>query len=934
MQQKNTFSVKFFAPGREWLLAHYCIFNLISTAEGCLIDGREQRRGLVPVRTPQAMTTKEDYRMILDLAGQQRTFVSVKEAATCFGASTFAQMPYSTRVFAENLLRRQSPYATSAMFEAVVSRRHDTDFPFFPGRVVLQDLTGTPALVDLAGLRDAVAEEGGNPRDVNPLVPTQLVVDHSLTLELAGTERDARQRNMAFEQRRNAERFEFLAWCKRAFSNLDVLMPGNGIIHQINLERLSPVVQVQDRVAFPDTLVGADSHTPMINALGVLGWGVGGIEAESVMLGKAIWMRLPQIIGVELRGSVQPGVLATDLVLALTEFLRANEVVGAILEFHGEAIKSLPLADRATISNMTPEFGATASLFAIDQQTLDFLRLTGRSPAQIALVEAYARAQGLWADLLTEVEYDRRLSYDLSTVGRALAGPASPHQRIPLASLNAKGITHGSPAGTSTEVARATSSPGLPDGAVVIAAIASCTNTSNPRSMIAAGLLARNAVARGLVRKPWVKTSMTPGSQVVERYLQSAGLLGPLQALGFGIAGFACATCNGMSGPLPKEIEAEILARDLHTVAVISGNRNFKGRVHPRIKGAFLASPPLVVAYAITGSMRIDIENAPLAFDANDHPVLLKDLWPDDAEIDAVLAEHVRGEQYSRVYDAMFASDDQADDYIDVPARFPWQEDSTYIRRPPYWEPAFTAPSSYQQMRALAVFGDNVTTDDLSPSGTILPESAAGQYLIGRAVPPADFNSYGTRRGDHLVTIRATLANNRLRNEMTSGIEGSFTRLEPEGSVLPLFEAAERYLARGQELIIVAGRNYGSGSSRDWAAKGVRLLGVRAVVCETFECIHRSNLVGMGVLPLEFESGTTRNTLSLDGSELYSLQLPGGTPARGAAATLLIERRSGQTLRVPVWCRINTQEEVQIFAAGGLLPRLRDEFLQRPSGAR
>ncbi|WP_375508308.1 aconitate hydratase AcnA [uncultured Caballeronia sp.] len=860
------------------------------------------------------------------LPSQTVDFVRVVDATQSLDAAQFARLPYCVRVFAENIVRRQPGPEARTYLSALAARRHDVDFPYYPSRVVLQDLLGTPALVDLAGMRDAVAEAGGDPSAINPVVPTHLVVDHSLNVEVAGTDPEAMAKNMAIERSKNAERFEFLAWCKQAFSNLDVLMPGNGILHQVNIEHLSPVIQVKDGVAFPDTLVGTDSHTTMINALGVLGWGVGGIEAESVMLGRAVWLRLPTIVGVELKGFRQPGITATDLVLAITEFLRKQKVVGTIIEFYGDGARAMTLSDRATISNMAPEFGATAALFAIDEKTLDFLRLTGRTEAQISLTEAYAKAQGLWADAFAHAEYDRVLSFDLSTVGRALAGPANPHDRVPLSSLISKGIAR--PAEAVAEQPDPASPVKLYDGAVVIAAITSCTNTSNPRNMIAAGLVARRAVELGLERKPWVKTSLAPGSKPVESYLREARLMEPLEALGFGIIGFGCTSCNGMSGPLSKKIEADIVSRDVHAVAVLSGNRNFNGRIHPRVKEAFLASPPLVVAYAIAGTIHVDIENGVLGTDKTGAPVYLKDLWPSDEEIDTLLKASVHGEQYLKIYTEMFRKSERVHGQAAVPARFPWREDSNYICRPPYWQPDLISAARFADMRAIGVFGDNVTTDDLSPSGAILPESAAGEYLIEHGVEPAEFNSYGTRRGDHRVAIRATFANNRLHNEMANGQEGSLTRLEPEGRIMRLFDAAELYLSRGQELIVIAGKNYGSGSSRDWAAKGVRLIGVRAVVCENFERIHRSNLVGMGVLPLEFAEGTDRLTLQLDGSEIYSVEGLGGDVSSGVTLGLKIRRKNGDVVTVPVKCRIDTEEEAEIFNAGGLLPRISDEMLE------
>ena len=858
-------------------------------------------------------------------------FVSVRDATGAIDDAQFAKMPYSVRVFAENIVRKQTAAESFAYLQALAQRRHDVDFPYYPARVVLQDLLGTPALVDLAGMRDAVAEAGGDPSAINPVVPTHLVVDHSLNVEVAGTDPEAMAKNMAIEKDKNAERFEFLAWCKRAFTNLDVLMPGNGILHQVNIEHLSPVIQVKDGVAFPDTLVGTDSHTTMINALGVLGWGVGGIEAESVMLGRAVWLRLPTIVGVELKGFRQRGVTATDLVLAITEFLRQQNVVGTIIEFYGEGARAMTLSDRATISNMAPEFGATAALFAIDQKTLDFLRLTGRTEAQISLTEAYARAQGLWAGDFADVEYDRVLSFDLSSAGRALAGPANPHDRVPLSSLIAKGIARPRIA-AAPEAKTGDCAPfKLEDGAVVIAAITSCTNTSNPRNMIAAGLLARKAVELGLERKPWVKTSLAPGSKPVERYLRAANLMTPLETLGFGIIGFGCTSCNGMSGPLPGDIEADIVSRDVRAVAVLSGNRNFNGRIHPRVKETFLASPPLVVAYAIAGTIHVDIEEGVLGVDKCGVSVYLKDLWPSDEEVDALLKESIGGDQYLEIYTEMFRKSDLVEGPGRVPAQFPWREDSNYIRRPPYWQSELTSAARFADMRAIGVFGDNVTTDDLSPSGAILPESAAGEYLIQHGVQPAEFNSYGTRRGDHRVAIRATFANNRLHNEMAGGKEGSLTRIEPEGTIMRLFDAAEIYVSRGQELIVVAGKNYGSGSSRDWAAKGVRLIGVRAVVCENFERIHRSNLVGMGVLPLEFIAGHDRLTLALDGSEVYAIDGVEENVSPDAMLTLKVTRKNGEVMTVPVKCRIDTEEEADIFNAGGLLPRISGEMLEATS---
>ncbi|MDC6133935.1 Fe/S-dependent 2-methylisocitrate dehydratase AcnD, partial [Burkholderia gladioli] len=749
------------------------------------------------------------------------------------------------------------------------------------------DILGQTALVDLAGLRDAIADGGGDPAKVNPVVPVQLIVDHSLAVECGGFDPDAFAKNRAIEDRRNEDRFHFIEWTKTAFENVDVIPPGNGIMHQINLEKMSPVIGTQDGVAYPDTCVGTDSHTPHVDALGVIAIGVGGLEAENVMLGRASWMRLPDIVGVELTGQRQPGITATDIVLALTEFLRKQKVVGAYLEFRGAGAASLTLGDRATISNMAPEYGATAAMFFIDARTLDYLRLTGRSDEQVALVEAYAKTAGLWADSLAGAQYERTLSFDLSSVERNMAGPSNPHKRLPTRELAERGIAapHEDIAGQ------------MPDGAVIIAAITSCTNTSNPRNVIAAGLLARNANARGLARKPWVKSSLAPGSKTVELYLKEAGLLPELEALGFGIVAFACTTCNGMSGALDPDIQQEIVDRDLYATAVLSGNRNFDGRIHPYAKQAFLASPPLVVAYAIAGTIRFDIEKDVLGIDDQGQPVRLADIWPDDAEIDAIVAASVKPEQFRHVYEPMFARSATAG--ASVPPLYDWRAQSTYIRRPPYWEGALAGERTLAGMRALAVLGDNITTDHLSPSNAILANSAAGEYLAKMGVPEEDFNSYATHRGDHLTAQRATFANPTLVNEMAvvdgAVKKGSLARIEPEGKVVRMWEAIETYMERKQPLIVIAGADYGQGSSRDWAAKGVRLAGVEAIVAEGFERIHRTNLIGMGVLPLEFKPDANRLTLGIDGTETFDVI---GEREPRADLTLVIRRRNGTQLQV------------------------------------
>ncbi len=864
------------------------------------------------------------------LPGTALDYFDARAAVEALQPGAWDGLPYTSRVLAENLVRRAEPSQVDAFLGQLIGRKRDLDFPWFPARVVCHDILGQTALVDLAGLRDAIADQGGDPAQVNPVVPVQLIVDHSLAVECGGYDPDAFAKNRAIEDRRNEDRFHFIDWTKLAFRNVDVIPPGNGIMHQINLERMSPVIGAQDGVAYPDTCVGTDSHTPHVDALGVIAIGVGGLEAENVMLGRASWMRLPDIVGVELTGRPQPGITATDIVLALTEFLRKQKVVGAYLEFRGEGAAALTLGDRATISNMAPEYGATAAMFFIDGNTLDYLRLTGRSDAQVALVETYAKTAGLWADDLAAAQYERTLTFDLSTVVRNMAGPSNPHARVAVSDLAAKGIADGS----KLEAGKAQEAEGLmPDGAVIIAAITSCTNTSNPRNVIAAGLLARNARRAGLVRKPWVKSSLAPGSKAVALYLEEAGLKDDLEALGFGIVAFACTTCNGMSGALDPKIQQEIIDRDLYATAVLSGNRNFDGRIHPYAKQAFLASPPLVVAYAIAGTIRFDIEKDALGFDAAGNPVTLKDIWPADAEIDAIVKSAVKPEQFRKVYEPMFNV--RVEHGAPVKPLYDWRPMSTYIRRPPYWEGALAKPRTLQGLRPLAVLGDNITTDHLSPSNAILASSAAGEYLAKMGLPEEDFNSYATHRGDHLTAQRATFANPTLLNEMVRNADGtvkkgSLARVEPEGQVMRMWEAIETYMDRGQPLIIVAGADYGQGSSRDWAAKGVRLAGVEAIVAEGFERIHRTNLIGMGVLPLEFKPGTTRLTLGLDGTETYDV-IGARTPR--ADLTLVVHRRSGERLEVPVTCRLDTAEEVSIYEAGGVLQRFAQDFLEASKGA-
>ncbi|HCH3862093.1 TPA: Fe/S-dependent 2-methylisocitrate dehydratase AcnD [Vibrio parahaemolyticus] len=861
------------------------------------------------------MSTTINTQFRKSLPGTQLDYFDAREAVNSISPGAYETLPYTSRVLAEQLVRRCDPSVLTDSLKQLIERKRDLDFPWYPARVVCHDILGQTALVDLAGLRDAIADQGGDPSKVNPVVETQLIVDHSLAVEHAGFDPKAFEKNRAIEERRNEDRFHFIEWCKTAFENVSVIPAGNGIMHQINLEKMSPVVQAKQGIAYPDTCVGTDSHTPHVDALGVIAIGVGGLEAETVMLGRPSMMRLPDIVGVKLTGKRQPGITATDIVLAITEFLRNERVVSSYLEFFGEGARDLTIGDRATISNMTPEYGATAGMFYIDEQTINYLKLTGRDEQQVDLVEKYAKETGLWADDLDGAVYERVLEFDLSSVSRNMAGPSNPHRRLPTSELAQRGIS-----GAWEE-----KEGELPDGAVIIAAITSCTNTSNPRNVVAAGLVAKKANELGLVRKPWVKSSFAPGSKVARLYLEEAGLLPELEKLGFGIVGYACTTCNGMSGALDPKIQQEIIDRDLYATAVLSGNRNFDGRIHPYAKQAFLASPPLVVAYALAGTIRFDIERDALGTDQNGKPIYLNDLWPSDEEIDAVVGKHVKPEQFNQVYIQMFKLDDAEKSANPL---YDWRPMSTYIRRPPYWEGALAGERTLSGMRPLAVLGDNITTDHLSPSNAIMASSAAGEYLAKMGVPEEDFNSYATHRGDHLTAQRATFANPKLFNEMVKEngevVQGSLARIEPEGQVVRMWEAIETYMNRKQPLIIVAGADYGQGSSRDWAAKGVRLAGVEAIVAEGFERIHRTNLVGMGVLPLQFKPGVNRNTLELDGTELYDVV---GEIKPGADLALVITRSNGEKVDVPVTCRLDTADEVHVYNAGGVLQRFAQDFL-------
>ncbi|WP_072680474.1 Fe/S-dependent 2-methylisocitrate dehydratase AcnD [Arcobacter sp. LA11] len=859
--------------------------------------------------------TNEKY--LKKLEGFDTSFYDVKAAVEDITPGSFEKLNYTSRVLAENLIRKCPSADLKDSLVQLIEKRTDKDFPWFPSRVICHDILGLTAFVDLAGLREAVASKGGNPDKVNPVVPTQLIVDHSLAVECGGFDPDAFQKNRDIEDRRNADRFHFINWTKEAFNNVDVIPPGNGIMHQINLEKMSPVVHNIDGIASPDTLVGTDSHTPHVDALGVIAVGVGGLEAENVMLGNPSYMRVPEIIGVEITGVRSEGITATDIALAMTSFLRENNVISAYLEFFGSGIQYLNLGDRATIANMTPEYGASAGMFAIDSQTIDYLTVTGRDSEQVKLVEAYAKANGLWADQFENATYARTIEFDLSKVERSLAGPSKPHKLVPTSTLKDEGI-----------VKEWTQEGDLiPDGGILIAAITSCTNTSNPRNVIAAGLLAKKANELGLERKPWVKSSLAPGSKVIEVYLKEAGLLPEMEKLGFGVVGFACTTCNGMSGALDPKIQQEVVDRDIYSTAVLSGNRNFDGRIHPYVKEAFLASPALVIAYALAGTVRFDIENDVLGQDKDGNDIKLKDLWPSDEEINAVEKSCVRPEMYNDIYDPMFAREALGD--IKIDPFYKWNTNSTYINKPPYWEDEYMQMPALKGMRPLGVFPDNITTDHLSPSNAILPSSASGEYCLEKGLPVEDLNSYATHRGDHHTASRATLANPKLYNEMVKDEngetkQGSLTKIMPEGTESRMWEAIETYTQRKQPLIIVAGTNYGQGSSRDWAAKGVRLAGVEVLIAESIERIHRTNLVGMGVLPLQFKEGDTRHTYAIDGSETFDIE---GEITPRCDLTVVMTRANGEVVKFPVLCRLDTSAEVDVYTNGGILQKFAKDVI-------
>ncbi len=867
-------------------------------------------------------------RRTLAVGTREYDYFSLPAAADA-GIGPVDRLPCSLKVLLENLLRHEDGNSVRiADIEALAARESAHEIAFRPARVLMQDFTGVPAVVDLAAMRDAMAALGREPARINPLVPVDLVIDHSVQVDRFGGA-DAFAENTRIEMARNRERYAFLRWGQSAFDNFRVVPPGTGICHQVNLEYLAKTVWTSQpengrAVAFPDTLVGTDSHTTMVNGLSVLGWGAGGIEAEAAMLGQPISMLVPEVVGFRLTGTLAEGATATDLVLTVTAMLRARGVVGKFVEFTGPGLDGLPLTDRATIANMAPEYGATCGFFPIDRETIRYLGFTGRSAAQCALVEAYARVQGLWRDADSgELEFDDTLTLDLATVEPSIAGPKRPQDRIALSAAKAGfdrvlAEDRGEARTVSTEAGWA-----LADGAVAIAAITSCTNTSNPSVMIGAGLLARNARARGLKVRPWVKTSLAPGSKVVTDYLAKSGLDRDLDALGFNLVGYGCTTCIGNSGPLPEPVERAIGEGDLVVAAVLSGNRNFEGRVHQRVRANYLASPPLVVAYALAGSMRVDLTREPLGKGSDGKDVWLREVWPSAREVALAVEKALAPEMFASGYRDVFSGD--AGWQAIAPAggdTYDWPE-STYVRNPPYFAGIAAAPApvgAIEGARVLAVLGDSVTTDHISPAGGIARNSPAGDYLVSLGVAPADFNSYGARRGNHEVMMRGTFANIRLRNELAPGTEGGWTRIDGAGDPVTIYDAARIYAARGTPMAIVAGREYGTGSSRDWAAKGPMLLGVRVVIVESFERIHRANLVGMGVLPLQFTGGATRRDLRLDGSETLSFPGLAGDIRPAMEVTCRIARANGETEDVVLLCRVDTDDEAAYFANGGILP--------------
>ncbi|OUM01067.1 aconitate hydratase AcnA [Variovorax sp. JS1663] len=878
----------------------------------------------------------------LPLAGRSVRYVSIAEVP---GVDA---LPFSLRILLENLLRQASRGVDAqAEIDALLARRVGSGLSFYPVRVFGQDILGQVMLVDMAGLRDAVADAGGDASAVRPKVPVDVIIDHSLQVDRWASP-DARRINLEREYERNAERFAFLRWCSSSFEGVRIVPPGKGIMHQLHIEHIGKVVwtetDAQGELAMPDTCVGTDSHTPMINGLGVLGWGVGGIEAEAVMVGKPVALALPEVVGIEVKGRLREGVLPTDMVLAITEKMRGLGVVGKFVEFFGSGLEALSLGDRGMIANMAPEYGATAVYFPVDRRTMDYLRMTGRDEVQLALVEAYARAQKLWRDETTPAPaFDEVVTLDLDAIRPCLAGPRNPEDRLDLETVPTAFLGHHQEiAGRPVDPARAVPVAGedfsLHDGAVVIAAITSCTNTANPVNMMAAGLVAKKAVALGLRTRPWVKTSLVPGSHVTAAVLEKAGLQQALDQLGFHVAGFGCTTCNGGSGPLPEALAEAIEREKLVATAVLSGNRNFEGRIHPNVRAAYLGSPALVVAYALAGSVTIDVTREPLGTGTDGQPVYLRDVWPTSQEIAAAVDGAYEPEIFRAKYADLFDGGAPWDALAgERGERFAWQENSTYVRRPPYFEQLTRQPEAVQDivgMRPLVILGDSVTTDHISPSGAISLGTPAADFLLAKSIEQRDFNNYTTRRGNHEVAVRATFANIRLRNRIVPGVEGGMTRLMPEGSTLRIFEAANEYLRRGVPLTVIAGRNYGCGSSRDWAAKGVALLGVKTVIAESFERIHRTNLVGMGVLPLQFEPGTTAESLGLDGSETIDVVGLREDLEVGATVQAVIHRADGSIRTVPLTVRLDTAEDVEYWRHGGILPRVWRDYVGAGPGDR
>ena len=882
------------------------------------------------------------------------------KALEAAGFPGVARLPYSLKILLENLLRHEDErFVKKTDIEALarwdVKSAVQKEIAFVPARVLLQDFTGVPAVVDLAAMREGIARLGGDPNRVNPLQPVELVIDHSVQVDYFG-QTNAFELNAGLEFSRNKERYAFLRWGQNAFRNFRVVPPDTGIVHQVNLEYLARVVVRDDGpdgpVAFPDTLVGTDSHTTMVNGLGVVGWGVGGIEAEAAMLGQPISMLIPQVLGVRLTGAMLEGATATDLVLTITERLRKHGVVGKFVEFFGSGLEHLTIADRATLGNMCPEYGATIAIFPIDEMTLDYLRLTGRDESRVELVEAYARAQGLFREAnAPDSVYTETIELDLGTIEPSLAGPRRPQDRVSLkqakssfnaalSSLMVSAKKAAAPSvATSAEggvaVAVAPVAAELEHGSVVIAAITSCTNTSNPSVMIAAGLLAKKAVERGLTRRPWVKTSLAPGSKVVTEYLRVAGLTPYLDQLGFNLVGYGCTTCIGNSGPLPDDVSLEVEARSLVVASVLSGNRNFEGRIQQQVRANYLASPPLVVAYALAGRMTLDLTTEPLGVGSHGEPVYLREIWPAEREIQETMLAAVRADMFREQYAHVFAGDERWQS-LSVPTgdRFVWEADSTYIRNPPFLEDLTLEPSAPRDIvgaRLLAVLGDSITTDHISPAGAIKKDSPAGKYLIEHGVQPPDFNSYGARRGNHEVMMRGTFANTRLRNQMAPGTEGGWTIYQPDGGVMTIYDAAMKYKSAGVPLVIVAGKEYGSGSSRDWAAKGTLLLGVKAVIAESFERIHRSNLVNMGVLPLQFQAGATAAGLGLTGKERLELTGIADGLRPGSLVTVRALVDDQKPIEFQAVARIDTPEELVAFRHGGILPYVVRQLVRKPS---